>query len=228
MSSKKANILTVSRFIYNGLYDENGKQLSKPVGNLARLGLPQNNIKFLKQYMQFLMESSVLNKYSKIYVSSPIGATKAVFEKYRKTVDPSLNVKTAISGIDYNRKKLEAALFDGDILNEFLDDSEPEKLDEYYKLLEQAMAKFMGDGPFDKNIVIRVPKNVSYEKPDDSVITELFTILSQYKRENIKKVETMLSSTYSGAVGYLNYLYKKTDKNEEEEMLYEELIAFIQ
>lgn len=221
------NILKMTKMVYSCFYDKNGCIQKEPAGKIARMKLPQTHIDFLYRYIEFVMNSKLLNEASMIYIKSPYDAAKAVFEFYNKeNPDSAVNVKTAISNLDYNRRKVNKA-FDEDMLTQVVFYSHKVNIEKYQKQLDDAMTKYSKGSIFEGKVMIALPKSVGIEEPSKEEIESFMIMLSAYRTANRKLVEEQIQDMYGSVVAYFNYLSTLTYRDDKQEEQFRQMSNFL-
>ena len=221
------NILKMTKMLYSSYFDENGHIMKEPTGRIGRIGLPQKNLDFLYRYIEFIMNSKLLNEASKIYVKSPYESVKAVFEMYNKeNPDKTINVKTGISNVDYNRRKLNR-IFDEDMLVRVIQYYSTANVDRYQQQLDNAIAKYSKDSVFMGKVMIDLPKSVSVVVPDGDEIDNFKMMISAYRNSSKKLIEPQIKEMYEPVVAYFNFISSLATRNEEQEEQWRDMYNFL-
>lgn len=184
----------------------NGRKLEKGVVN------------FLNDLYHFYFESKMLNNCTILWLKSNASSMKECIEFYNNqvNVEDRLNVNTALSKIQYDRKKLEK-YFD---VKEFINIlAYPEKyLDSNREKLDKLCREYMSDSEYTKALVVKLPKEPVCKEVDDSAWYVLEDLIKTYSKKRIEIIENGEDSIVnSNVIGYYNYLISsknlnKTDK----------------
>ena len=221
------NILKLTKLVYSCFYDKNGFIQKEPFGKIARMKLSQECIDFLYRYIEFMMNSKILNEASVIYVKSPYDTTKGVFEMHnREHPDDIINVKTAISNLDYNRRKVNK-IFDQDMLTQIIFYSHKADIEKYQKQLDNAMSRYSRGSVFDGKLMIKLPNIISVDKPSNEKIESFKLMISSYRNANRQIIEQRVEDMYGDVVSYFNFLSVLNDRNEEEEEQFQQMSNFL-
>lgn len=212
------------KLIYDSFYTADGKLLDLPVGQLGHGEYSDEAIKFMRSFIEFMANSDALCKYAKIYLKSPVSTLQDAFKNYNyRHPEDGVNVKTAISNMDYNRRKL-LEIFPEDMLEKVIRDSPDTSYDKYWECLEQAISKYNKTGLFD-NLAVKLTKAISTNKPDEERITSFRKMIVPYTKKNRKKIEKAINSEFRDVIGYLNYLDTKVDRTDEEDVIHKAILV---
>lgn len=222
-----ANILKATKMVYNCFYDEKGLIKSGVTGELARMNLPEENMNFLQRFIEFMMNSKILNEDTRIYLTSVRDTVKGAFEHHNK-IDPEnpVNIKTGISNVDYARRKI-IKYFDDDMLTQVIYYSRSADLEKYQKQLEEAMGKFSRGSIFEDKVIIRLPKAVSTEQPTEEDINNFKMLIGTYRVIAKQRAEQEMKDQYLQVIGYFNFLSSKTNRNEAENQVYMDMLNYL-
>ena len=211
------------KLIYDSFYTADGKLLDLPVGQLSRREYSAEAIKFMRTLIEFLYNSDALCKYAKIYLRSPASTLNDAFKNYNyHHPEDGLNVKTAISNMDYNRRKL-LEIFPEGMLEAVILDAPGTDYAPYWESLEQAMSRYNKVGLFD-NLSVKLIKAISSDKPDIERIIAFRKMIAPYTKKNRKRIEKEINSSFRDVIGYLNYLSMKPDRTEEENRIHRAIL----
>lgn len=72
-----SQLLKTSKALYRALLNPDGTWAEKPHGILQRKDLPEDHLRFLRRYLEFMLHSKLLNDAAKIYIKSPYMTAKA-------------------------------------------------------------------------------------------------------------------------------------------------------
>lgn len=185
----------------------NGRQLNKEVVN------------FLNDLFHFYFESKMFNDCTILWLKSNASSMKECIEFYNNQVkvEDRLNVNTALSKIQYDRKKLERYFN----VNEFINIlAYPEKyLDSNREKLDKLSREYMKDGEYNKAMVLKIPKEPICKEVEDSTWYVLEDMIRSYSKKRIETIESGNDLIInSNVIGYYNYLISnknlsKTDKD---------------
>lgn len=221
------NILKSTKLVYTCFYNEDGHIQSEVSGKIKRMNLAEPSVAFLRGYIEFIMQSKLLNEAAVIYIKSPYDAVKSVFVAYnQQNPKEPINIKTAISNIDYNRRKL-IKVFDEDMLMQIIYSSSTPDLDKYWKQLEAAMEKYSCGNIFDTKLMIRLPKTVSPVEVEEERITDFMEAIGAYRIPTKKMVEESIATDYKDVISFLNYLAQCPHKSEWQEDIWEQLNDYL-
>ena len=81
MAKGSFNFMQV-KALYNSFYDKNGRLLDEPVGSIGRLTISDEAIRFLRNFIEFVVTSKISNRYTLIYLRSPASTLKEAFIHY--------------------------------------------------------------------------------------------------------------------------------------------------
>ena len=222
-----ANILKATKMIYNCFYDGQGHIKSSVTGELARMNLPEENMNFLQRYIEFMMNSKILNEDTKIYLTSFRDTVKGAFEQHNQNnPDNQVNVKTAISNVDYARRKI-IKYFDDDMLTHVIYYPRSADLSKYQKQLEEAMSKYSRGSIFEDKVILKMPKAVSTEQPSEDDINNLKMLIGVYRVIAKQRAEQEMKDQYLQVIGYFNFLGSKTNRSEAENRIYMDMVNYL-
>ena len=194
---------------------------------MAKMKLPEECIEFLRKYLEFMLNSKILNKAARIYIESPYDTAKLVFSMYNKD-NPSdtLNIKTSLANLDYNRKKINRH-FDEDMLFNVIYMSAKADLSKYTNQLRVAMDKFNKTNVFSDYINLNLPKIIGDREVLGMNIDSFLLAIAPYRKSNIRVVEDVIAKEYSEVVAYLNYISSLSCRTPEQEEIYQKLMSFL-
>ena len=221
------NILKTTKLLYSCYYDKDGRIMKEPTGKIGRLKLPETHLAFLYRYIEFIMNSKLLNEASVIYIKSPYDVAKGVFEMYNKEhpEDP-VNVKTAISNLDYNRRKM-IKVFDDDMLTKVIYYPKQADMERYNGKLDDAMKRYNKGSIFDGKLMIVLPKNVGTVEPTEADISDFMMAVQAYRNVNRKLIEEQVASQFSSVIAYFNYLSTLTYRDEWQDDVWRQMNDFL-
>lgn len=173
----------------------NGRQLNLEV------------VKFLNDLFHFYFESKMFNDCTILWLKSNTSSMKECIEFYNNqvNVEDRLNVNTALSKIQYDRKKLEK-YFD---VKEFINIlAYPENyLDSAIEKLDKLSREYMKDGEYIKAMVVKLPKEPVCKEVSDSTWYVLEDMVRNYSKKRIETIESGKDLIINNEViGYYNYL----------------------
>ncbi len=214
------NLLRDLKAIYHYYIDDDGNLLNMPRGTEFSY-VPAQNREFIGRFVKFCMTTKILNENSHIYIKSHFRSVREVFEDYNQNhKDNPLNVRTCISKIDYDRKKLHK-YFDADLINlmMFRVVKGVGKLPSYEKQLAAAMEVYSRGDLFEDKLVIKLDKTMNPEMPDREKIAKFLEIIAPYRKGNLPIISDAINNDYRQVIGYLNFINKKEELSDEEKSI---------
>lgn len=224
-----SQLLKQTHSLYQSFYDKDGNLMETPVGSIARLNVPEEHIQFLKRYMEFIMNSKILNEATRIYIMSPLtnSSINSVFVFWNSNhPDQEMNVKTGISNVDYCRKKLLKA-FDDDMIAILLHYPKKADLAHYEEQLEAAIKQYARKSVLSDKLTINIGNCASLQPVSRGRLDEFMEAIGPYRSRIGKAVETQINEEYADVIGYLNYLQTVIQKSSEQERVWNDLVAFL-
>lgn len=167
-------------YYYRYCIDDDGNFLNMPRGTEFSY-VPAQNREFIGRFVKFCMTTKILNENSHIYIKSHFRSVREVFEDYNQNRKGNpLNVRTCISKIDYDRRKLHK-FFDADLVNlMFRVVKGVGKLPCYEKQLAAAMEVYSRGDLFEDKLVIKLDKTMNPEMPGREKIAKFLEIITPY------------------------------------------------
>lgn len=201
----------ISHFYSGGVWKEdvslkfNGRVLEKEV------------IEFLRDYYKFLIESDFLNECSLLWLNSNMGSVREAVQVYNDQCDEldKLNLNTAQSKIEYDKKKLKKYYNENMLLNVM---SYPEKwLEEYKNILDSMCREYFNDKEYRSSMVIDIPKNCISKELSDVSFVQLTHMLEIYSKRYIESIKNLENKDMTKEmIGYYNYLISNKNLSEED------------
>lgn len=225
MAKGSFNFMQV-KALYNSFYDKKGRLLDEPVGSIGRLTISDEAIRFLRNFIEFVVTSKISNRYTLIYLRSPASTLKEAFIHYNYMNPTSgVNVHTAISSMDYNRKQY-LKLFPEDMLVKVLSEDDSLDLSAYWDALDKAYQEY-GRSSFFDDLTIKLTKVVSSKRPTADELQWFKERIAPYTKKfrNIEQKE--INESFKDEIGYLNYLAGKSDRSAEENEIYNEFMKIV-
>lgn len=184
----------------------NEEWVDKPVLNYGNKEVSKESIEFLRELFIFFIESSFLSNESKIYIKSRASSVRQAIEEYNLILDDEdkININTAQSKIQYDKRKINRSLEDNMILNAMI---YPDKFIRAYR--EDLMVlypKYMKVKEYRDSTVLRLDQNVVVNDISDKDYNDLLKVLSIYSKETISKVEKGEQLLNNDMIGYFNYI----------------------
>ena len=219
-----AGMMMLVKKVING-FVRNGTILSEPVGELSAMDLAAEQLAYLRAFVVLMMETTLLNRYTWIYVHAPVNGVPAAM-KYWNSQHPAepVNVKTGINAVDRNRLLLQSVF--GDALEAVLFSYERADMGRYWADLRAAMDKYCKASMFADSLSIGVSGRITAEIPLLEDVIEFTQEIAPYRKSVMAKTESCLK-LYHGVAEYFNYLSQKADKTEQELMWYEAMQEFL-
>lgn len=203
----------IPKFYSNGQWLKEDIELKYGGGKLA----DKEVVDFVGNLIHFLIEGTMLNNCTLIWLLSNNSTIKGAIEFYNseKPKEENININTALSKIQYDRKKLEK-YFDPKELHNLL--AYPEKyLDKFTKTLDRLARIYMKDNEYNSAMVIKLSKEPLSYKLDDYSWAVLTSVIERYSKKKIKAIENGLDAEVTNEmIGYYNYLISNKRLNSDE------------
>ena len=215
--------------LYLDFYDKEGNIMDEPVGTITRLSLPESHIKFLKRFLEFIMNSKILNESTKIYITSPLASSSinSTFAYWNKNnPNQQVNIKTATSNVDYCRRKI-IKLFEDDMISMLTYYPQKADIDHYEEQLKAAMLQYSNKSTISGSLMIDLGKFTSYEPVGESRLFEFMETIGPYRTKLRKTIEATINNEYADVIGYLNYLQAIHNKTPDQEETWVALLNFL-
>ena len=218
------NIISLTRDVYHCYMKEDGTMYERPIGSIARRNLNKSQDDLLKRYIDLIMNSKIVNITTKIYIRSTESSVASVIKNYNETVPEheQINIKTAQSLIDYDRKKL-LKCFD-DMLSKVIGYSNCD-FSEYNDKLNLAIAKYKKRDKLLDNIMLTLPWVPLQDSLSEEELHDFIQVISPFIKKHRKYVEKNLPNK---AVGYLLYLTSTPQLNRDHKKHYELLKSILE
>lgn len=196
-----SSLLLSTRDVIHDLMDKEGNLYPTPRARILRLNLDKEKIKFLLDYISFLMNTKVVCDVTKMYLLQT-GSLPEIVREYNAGMpeEKQINSNTAQSKVYYDKNKLEK-LFEQDMIQKLLHqncDTTP-----YDKLLALAINRYTRKNKLLGNLVLKLPQNLFNETLSDQEFNEVFGIIAPYCKKQITFIQENLPTE---GVGYINYL----------------------
>ena len=178
-------------------------------------------IKFMYEFFRFLLDSKFLSNSTHIWLKSNLPSMQKAFEFYNSQCDEidAVNIKTAITNVDYDKSKLKK-YFDKYMLINVITYPD-EHLPDAIEKLDLLNRKYMNDKEYKDSLVIKLPTDIISKRISDEKYTALATMLKRYSKKTIKDIESGNSQELTPEmIGYYNYLIsgKKLSDVEQERL----------
>jgi len=221
MAARKMHILTYTREVYKSFHkNEDGKLELNTNSVLEGRNLKEKQLNFLKSYIEFIMSSGLISEVTYIWFNSIESDQNEAIRTHNKMVggNEQISYKKATNHFYNDGKRLLKYFPDDMILNIYY--HRGNGIDEYEKLLENAIALRLGNTELRKMSILSLPVTVNKERPTDDKIDEFFMSFSAYTKERVKMVQSQLPRS---VIGYLNYLSSKANLDDEEQVIIDRL-----
>lgn len=202
----------------------NGEWLDEPIKfKVNGREVSEEVMEFLSNFFRFLIEGTMLNECSIIWLTSNLPNIRSAIEFYNSQqleID-RINLNTAQSKIQYDKNKL-AKHFESGILFHLMVD--PDKyLESISNKLDSLSRIYMNDSEYNKSMVIKLPKEPLCKEIDDYSWVKLTDVLERYSKKKIALIESGNDKEITAdMIGYYNYLISnKKLSNKEKERLKE-------
>lgn len=191
------------KFYINGEWVK-GKVTLKYNGGLEA---SEESTSFLRELLYFLFEGDMVNNCTIIWLTSNQSSMRAAFEVYNseRPAEENININTAMSKVQYDRKKLEKYFSPSEILNIL---AYPEKyLDSAIEKLDRLERLYMKDLEYNRAMVIKMNKEPMSYSVDDYEWAKLLEIIERYSKKKIEAIESGNDEELtSNMIGYYNHL----------------------
>lgn len=179
--------------------------------------IDDNTKKFMYNFFRFLIDSSFLNKDTITWLKSNLPSRQKAFEFYNSQCDEidTVNVKTAITNVDYDKNKL-LKYFDKDLFVNIMAYPE-ESLPKANETLDILYRKFFNDKEYKTSMVIKIPNDIVVKSLSDEKFEALEKMLNRYSKKTIRKIESGESEELTPEMmGYYNYIISNKQLNAED------------
>lgn len=182
-------LLAMTKEIYWDLVDLNGKLYEQPQGRIGKRHLKSEVIKFLQDYIVFVIYSRIVSETTKMYIRSSSGSITASIRTYNKEVNENeqLNLKTAQSKVDYDRRKL-LSYFPDDMLYKVIYVSNVDMLP-YKRMLSVAKQKYCKEECLSDKVILNLPRKSYCSSLSDDEFNCLKEMLVIYSKKIVKEIE---------------------------------------
>ena len=202
-----SKLIKQTKAVYAAFTDADGNMTKRPHGVLQRKNLPDDHLEFLRRYLEFMMNSKLLNEATKIYIRSPYMTAKGAFNAYNEeNPDKARPVATLVSGMDYCRKRVITTVFPDDMLYYVMELPQKADMKHYWDLLHDAMEKYKQDSVLTDAVTVKLPRRINSIAPTDDEICDFLVAIAPYRKVTIKQCEKDVSAKYADVVGYINYI----------------------
>lgn len=223
-----SKLIKTTNALYQALINPDGTWAEQPRGILQRKQLPEENMLFLKKYLEFMMHSALLNDAAKIYIRSPYMTAKAAFSDYNSNNPDKLrSINTLISGLDYCRKKVINTVFPDDMLYYVIELPHKANMPEYWELLNKAIEKYSRKSLDADIMLLKLPKGVTNSAPSTERLVSCLTALAPYRKTTMKQREAEMKTEYADVIGYINYLAGCAARTSEEGRVFDMIHDFL-
>jgi hypothetical protein len=199
------------RYISN--FYVNDKWLEEPIPILYAGKAVDNSVMVaLSKFYSLLLDSSMLNDCTKLYLKSNMKGVKDTIDKYNAEhmeVD-WINLNTAQSKVQYDKKKLDK-YFEKNILFDLITYPE-ENIEKFETTVDTLLRVYMNDNEYNRAMVIKLSKDNIVRNISEDNWDTLIQLLGVYSKKRIVKIENDINS--SDMVGYYNYLISSKGLNE--------------
>lgn len=180
-----------------------GSLREKPIGFLARRALGRHQDDFLRRYIDLIMNSKIVGNTTKIYFRSVLPSVASVIKNHNLGLPEheQINIKTAQSQINYDRKKL-LKYFTEDMLTKVIGYKDCD-VTQYNKMLNLAIFDYNKGNKLLDNILLTLPKVIVEDSISDDEWKDFIEIIAPFVKTHREYVESNLPEK---SVGYLYYL----------------------
>ena len=223
-----SKLIKQTKAVYAAFTDADGNMTKRPHGVLQRKNLPDDHVEFLRRYLEFMMNSKLLNEATKIYIRSPYMTAKGAFNAYNEeNPDKARPIATLVSGMDYCRKKVITTVFPDDMLGYVMELPQKADMKHYWDLLHDAMEKYKQDSVLADAVTVKLPRRINIIAPTDDEICDFLVAIAPYRKGTVKQCEKDISAKYADVVGYINYIASCTAPTVDERWKFEIVRDFL-
>ncbi len=198
-----------------------GEILSQPLGRTIKKKLPEQRLKFIKEFITFILTSKFVSKETKYYISDRYITLEGVAD-YFNSIGDTTNKEAVNSNIWYNKNKITAAFDDRIILvlTEYIDTD----ISSYILKLHDLQNKF-SDYSLLKNISLELPDSGIVDSTSEDDFNDFIESIQPYTKKHMKNVSELISPS---SVGYAKYLLTSQQLTEDDKRRKERLMLFIE
>ncbi len=203
------------KILYRAFYKVNGQYKLNPASPLAHRHLAADTCAFLMDYLDFVMNSGLLDDVTKVYIKSIEDTPREIARLHNENADESAQITTKMiaNHRDYDEKRL-AKYFDGALIKDLLGGKGDVNI--CRAALNHAIQERLGKSLLSGLTSLKLPRTFSTTPPDVLDLNLFLYMIEPYTKRGIDAVERELSPE---VVGYINYLSAKTNRTEEEEKI---------
>lgn len=204
MASK--GLLTQLKSIIADMTDSNGNIKALPGGQVGKLDLPINKLKFIENLIILLRDTKLITQETKMYLFDKYitikGVNEAVNEAMstKETPDSSkIPLSSTASRITYDKTKL-TKIFGQHLVVNML--SRSSSIEVYEQALAEQFRKYNSIDLRD-SLIISIPKDCMQMELSEDKFQDFLEVILPYIKSQVKFVEDNLDIE---ACGYFNYL----------------------
>lgn len=205
-------LLRYTRTVYAAFKEVNGKFKVNTSSTIGRMHLNDESMNFLADYINFVMNSGIISKATRIYITSIednlINAIRAY--NYGKSELEQIQPRQAYNQVNYDTTKL-LKLFPDDMITNII--YKRADLDVYNAMLQAAINKKTKKSILTQATVLNIPYAFDSKRPTDEELDDFFVLIAPYTKNIICIVEDKLPKN---VVGYINYISSKSKLTYEE------------
>ena len=227
--SKVNNNLKLTKTLYTCYIDRDGHLKKLPDGSIGHLRLPDEILDFLRKYIDFMINSTILNKSTWIYLQSPADSERGAIGSYVYAhPDEKMKFNTGMSNIAYVKRKM-SDTFDNDMLNELIYHPKTaiNKLEHYREQLSRAMEKYRKGNIFRDKLFITINPAINSDRPSEEAINDFLMDIEPYRSSIKELIEKMINDKHHEVIGYFNYLTQTSNKDDWQMEQWEKLNDFL-
>lgn len=201
-----------------GYFYVNGEWIENPKVKSNGRDVNKDVVKFLNDLFHLLIEGTLINNCTVIWLNSNASSVKSAIEHYNNTVDEkhTINFNTANSKIRYDKIKLEGYYTASNIINII---NYPEKyLKDANDKLFTLKRKYMKDTEYSNSMVIKIPKDKLSTEISSGEWNTLVNLIDTYSKRRINMINYGEDKVLTDdMIGYYNYLISSNTLNELEQ-----------
>ena len=193
-------------YVHNYYMDKDDNIKLKPTYDSMMERLPYEDREFLLNLLKFLMYSKMVSETTKVYLRGKDRTMNDVFARYNhEHPDNQINLNTAKSKINYDRKKL-LDYFDDDMIHQILNYPDTCDLVKYKRALTRADARYGKRGTLEKMVNLNLKCSEYAHDVDPEKFETFLTLIAPYRREIVTAREKLIQEDYRDVLSYINFL----------------------
>lgn len=213
--------------VRNYYMDKNDSIKVEPVYDSYMSKLPEENAEFLKNLLKFLMYGKMISETTKIYLRGQDRTIGSVFARYNyDNPDKKININTAKSKLNYDRKKL-LDYFDDDMVHQIIHYPQTCDLVKYRAALARADARYGKLGTLEKRVNLNLKCSDYIKNVDQDKFQMFMVLIAPYRKGMIATREKLIREEYRDVLSYINYICGGSKLNGNDLTNLDELLRFL-